>query len=359
MTIVSSETFRRPRCRLVVSGTVIDGCHSVELSTSNLGQAGSFYLQIAYPTEQFGPAAPWYSADTLDVSIQMGLLPLGMPEGALVWQEMMSGRVDRVRLDPITGTLTLDGRDYAARLIDLSVTEGFLNQTSAEVATQLAGQCGLTPVVDQTSAMIGQYYQLEHARSALPRFSRFGTAWDLLSHLAQLEGFDLWVIGEELHFQSASSSNRMTYAIDLLAPSPRTASPSVNVSSLVVERCLALGGGLPVKVSSWNSRQRLRVSATAGGEAAGGFSSINVVRPNLLPDAAQILADGIYRQTVGHQRTLTATMPGDLNLSPRDGLTLTGVGAGWDGSYRIDTIDREMTLSGGFVQRCTAKVLSE
>ena len=358
MTSLPSETFRRPRCRLVVSGTVIEGCHAVELSTSNLGQAGSFYVQVAYLTEQGSPGAPWYSADSLDMSIQMGLLPPGMPEGALVWQEMMSGRVDRIRLDPITGTLTLDGRDYAARLIDLSVSEGFLNQTSAEVATQLAGQCGLTAVVDRTSAMVGQYYQIEHARSALPRFSRFGTAWDLLSNLSQLEGFDLWVSGQELHFQSPASSNGVVYPIDLLAPSRGTGSPSMNVSSLVVERSLALARGLPVKVSSWNSRQRLRVSAQAG-EGASGVSPINVVRPNLLPDTAQIVADGIYGQTVGHQRTLTATMPGDLTLSPRDRLTLTGVGAGWDGSYKIDTVDREMTLSGGFVQRCTAKVLSE
>ena len=356
--IDTPETFRRPRCRVLVSGSAIDGCHSVELSTSNLGQAGSYFVQIANRSAPGSSTASWFDADVIDLSIQMGFLPSGMPEGAVSWQEMMSGRVDRIRLDPVSNTVTLEGRDYAARLLDLPVTEGFLNSTSSEVAKQLAERCGLSTSIADTSAMIGQYYQIEHARMALTQFSRFSTAWDLLSNLAQLEQFDLWVQGSTLYFQSSSSTDSDVRHIDFQPPDQQNASPSLNVSGLMLHRTLALASGVPVSVSSWNSRQRKRIVARSGNMSASSVAMVNVVRPNLLPDTAQILADGIFSQTSGHGLTLSATMPGDLVLSPRDALRLTGIGGSWDGNYRVDSVSREMTLAGGFVQHFTAKTVT-
>ena len=356
MTADTMESFRRPRCRLLVSGNVIDGCHSVELSTSNFGQAGSFFIQLASRAWQTSSGSSWTDGDTIDVSIQLGFLPVDMPEGALSWQEMMSGRVDRLVLDPVGGMMTLEGRDYAARLLDLPVTESFLNCTSSEVAQQLAARCGLSASIDQTAAMVGQYYQIEHARTSLSRFSRFGTAWDLLCNLAQLEQCELWVQGTTLHFHSSSSAGSSLRHIDFRPGNQDNASPSLNVSRLSVQRSLALAGGVPISVSSWNSRQRKRVIARSGNTSAN-VAAVNIVRPNLLPDTAQTLADGVYGQTSGHERTLSATMPGDLVLSPRDALLVTGIGTSWDGNYRVDSVDREMTLSSGFTQRFTAKAV--
>ena len=356
MMIDTLETFRRPRCRVVIAGSAVDGCHSVEVSTSNLGQAGSFFIQVAGHPGSATSRTSWFDSDVIDLSIQMGFLPPGLPEGALTWQEVMSGRVDRIRLDPVGGVITLEGRDYAARLLDLPVTEGFLNSTSSQIAQQLAERCGLTASIAGTSAMIGQYYQIEHARLALTRFSRFSTAWDLLSTLAQLEGFDLWVQGSSLYFQSSSSASSNVRHIDFRPPDQERASPSLNVSSLILDRSLALAGGVPVSVSSWNSRQRKRVEARSANGTRTSAAVLNVVRPNLLPDTAQILADGIFSQTSGHERTLTVRMPGDLVLSPRDDIRLSGISDGWDGNYRVDSLDREMTLTGGFVQHFKAKL---
>ena len=355
---MTTDTFRRPRCRLVVSGSVISGCQSFEISANNLGQAATFFIQVADNTRAQAIGAQWCNVDAIDISVQIGFIPLGLPEGAVDWQELISGRVDRMRLDPVTGTITLEGRDYAARLLDLPVTESFLNCTSSEVATQLAERCGLSALVDQTSSIVGQYYQIEHARVALSRFSKFSTGWDLLSSLAQIEGFDLWVQGSSLCFQSSSSTGSTVRAINFQPSSQISASPSLNVSSLTLERSLALAGGVPISVLSWNSRQRRRVSAQSSGLTETSNPPINIVRPNLLQDTAQMLANGIYGQTSGHERRLIATMPGDVTLSPRDGILLTGVGSSWDGKYQVDSVDREMTLAGGFVQRFTAKTVS-
>ena len=352
-----AQTYRRPRCRLLASGTEIEGCHSVEISVGNMGQAGAFFAQIANAGNQIGSGSRWYDEATIDVRIQLGFLMPGMPEGQLSWQDMMAGRVDRVRLDPVGGLVTIEGRDYAARLLDLPVTECFLNCTSSEVATQLAGRCGLTAVVDPTASMVGQYYQIEHSRLALSRFSRFSTAWDLLSDLAQIEQFNLWVDSSTLHFQSSASTGTVRH-IDFRPPDQYHASPSLNVSSLVLERSLALAGGVAVSVSTWNSRQRKRLVTRSVNSPASADAVINVLRPNLLPDTAQRLADGICSQASGHQRRLSGTMPGDLAMSPRDQLRLVGVGDGWDGDYRVDSIDREITLAGGFVQHFAASLSS-
>ena len=354
----SNETFRRPRCRLVIAGNVIGGCHSVELMTSSFGQAGSFFVQLANRGGSVGGDSAWYDAETIDASIQMGFLPPGMPEGSTGWQEMMSGRVDRIRLDPVSGTMMLEGRDYAARLLDLPITENFLNNSSSEVAQQLADRCGLSATIDDTVAMIGQYYQIEHARSALTRFSRFSTAWDLLCNLAQLEQFDVWVSGSTLYFQASKTSSQDIRNVTFQSADQDHAAPLLNLSSLELERTLALSGGLPVSVSSWNSRQRKRIVASAGSGSSNAAAVVNIVRPNLLADTAQSLANGVYSQTAGHERTLSGRMPGDLTLSPRDGIRLSGVSRIWDGNYRVESVEREMSAAGGFTQRFTAKTIS-
>ena len=271
------------------------------------------------------------------------------------WQLMISGPVDRLRYDPVTCSVGLEGRDYAARLLDLPLTEAFLNSMSSDVAQGLADRCGLTCVYDQTSKMIGQYYQIEHSRQGLARLSKFGNAWDLLCSLAQFEGYDLWVSGTALHFVSADRAPSYSTAVTFTPP-VGSGPPSLNVTSLTAERTLALPSSTTVQVSSWNSRQRMRVTAQASGGAGASPNVVNVVRPNLLQDTAQMLANGIYGQAAPHRQTIAVTMPGDLTLTPRDRLVVAGLGSGWDGNFRIDTLDREMTLEGGFTQSLVAKM---
>ena len=328
----------------------------MEISSSSLSQAGSFFTQVA---TRLGSAEPssWYDADTLDVTLQMGFLPQGAPEGALSWQTMLSGRADRIHLDPVSGVITLEGRDYAARLLDLPVTETFLNCTSSEVAQQLAERCGLAASIDQTTTFIGQYYQIEHARLSMAPFSRFRTAWDLLCSLSQVEQFDLWVQDLTLNFKATPAASTPALQIGYQEGYPGHASPTLNVTSLSVARNLALPSDIPVAVSSWNSRQRSRVQVRGGNSSGSGGSGIRVLRPNLPADTAQTLANAVSNTVLSHQRTLTATMAGDLDTMVRSLVQMTGLGTPWDGTYRIARLEREMTMHGGFVQRLVAQGL--
>ena len=64
-----------------------------------------------------------------------------------------------------------------------------------------------------------------------------------------------------------------------------------------------------------------------------------------MQEAQRILAD-LSR----HGRTASFSMPGDITLSPRDRVSLSGTGTSFDQTYEIAEIDRRIDLRAGFVQ---------
>ena len=203
-----SSVTRRPRMRLLLNGVPVTGGRSSEIVSSRGSQASSFRVvgNLGDLTRQLG--SDWLDQAQLPVAIDYGFLPAGAPEGQLNWVRMITGSADRIDVDPVSGLISLDGRDNASRLIDLPLQDGYLNKTSSDVAQLLASRCGLQFDVDQTTGLVGQYYQIQHTRSAFASASRYGNAWDLLAELADLESFDLWVGQSTLYFKSSTSSRR-------------------------------------------------------------------------------------------------------------------------------------------------------
>ena len=268
---------------------------------------------------------------------------------------MITGAVDRINLDPVSGQVSLSGRDHAARLIDLPMQKAYLNNTSSEVAQKLAQLCDLTGDVDQTTDLIGQYYQIQHTKTAFGSFSRHGNGWDLLAELAELEGYDLWVDGTTLHFKQPAVGGSNLYDVTYTPATTGAASPRLTISDLSMERSLGLSGVLQVTVASWNSRQRRQINANYPVQETEGARQFLVLKPNMLPDEAAALAKNTYVRLQSHQRVITGTMAGELSLTTRDRLRLIGTGTGWDCMYTIDRIDREMSLTDGFVQHITGR----
>ena len=48
-------------------------------------------------------------------------------------------------------------------------------------------------------------------------------------------------------------------------------------------------------------------------------------------------------------------MPGELALTARSQVRLTGTRTGWDGLYMIDRLERHLSTDGGFVQHLTCR----
>ncbi len=271
-----------------------------------------------------------------------------------IFTSVFQGRVDVVEIDAIQGLLRAEGRDLTAALIESRTQQTFANRTSSEIATMFAAEHGLTGAITQTTTPVGRYYQNEHDRITLDQFSRATTEWDLLSFLAQQEGFDVFVVGSTLHFQPPSGpENALTLT-------------SASVIDLRLERALTLARDIEVTVKSWNTRQQSAFTQTARssgrqlpgqGQGAMRPQRFVYVRPNLTPDQALKLAQQKLAELSRHERTFAASMPGELALTPRSVVTLVGTGSDFDQTYFVDSIERHLHVETGFSQHIRCKNL--
>ena len=356
---MSGRVVRRPRVRHSVNGTPVAGCRSAEIVTRRGSQAASFHVHASFSEFTRALGQGWIDLDTLSVEIDFGFLAPGAAEGNLDWTRMIVGAADRVGLDQVTGLVSLEGRDNAARLIDLPLQDAYLNHTSSELAATAADKCGLSADTDATTGLVGQYYQIQHTKAAFGAFSRHANCWDLLAELASIEGYDLWVDGTTLHFKQPVSQDVDVFDITYVATETGAGAPTLSISDLTMERMLGLSGSLQVTVASWNSRQRRQINSTYPAPADTSAKQFLVLKPNLLADQADALAQTTYSQLRAHQRIIRGVMAGELGLTTRNRVRLVGTGTGWDGVYTLDQIERQMSLEKGFVEHIMARYEGE
>lgn len=274
---------------------------------------------------------------------------------------LLIGRVDHIEANPITGAIHLEGRDRTADLIETKTFTSYKNQMASGIATAIAAEHGLTPVVTATTTPAGRYYNVDHDKLSLGQFSKATTEWDLLTELAEFEGFDVFVQGTELHFQPATNPNATPWLIQVGQPTATRGYRTLNAKSLTLSRALTLAKNIVVVVKSWNSKQGKGFQVTAPASAAKGSVKSGkaqqyiYIRPNLGMDKAQALANSIYTDLVLHERDATIVLPGEVILTPRNMLQVTGTGTGWDTTYYINEITRRIAYEGGFEETIQVK----
>ena len=331
---------RRPRGRVTVNGVLLPGVIEVEV-TSAAHFTADGYRVVAAASSGFDPAY-WSASENDEVAIAIAL------DG--VFAPLIVGQVDEVEYDVIGRTVTLTGRDLSARLIDHTTAEKFQNLTAAEIAQQLALRRGLDSDVLATRDKAGKYYQIDHVTLTSEQ-----TEWDLLSYLAEREGFDVWVAGTTLHFQPPADQ---TPYVLLWSDRPDYAS---NCTALSLTRAQTLAKDVIVKVKSWNQAQEEAFTVTVKTAKAkkrekGGTAQVySYTVPNLSRDEAQKYAERMAAQITRHERTLSASLPGDSLLSTRTPVQLVGTGTDWDQLYFPETITRRLSLAGGYTMDLRAK----
>lgn len=330
-----ASSLRVPQLDVLVNGASLAGAISADVTSNSHYAADRFRAQIALGA---GPASVWTQSDML-VEIRMGL------DGS--WSSLVTGAVDRLDIDPVRGLVELEGRDLTAGLIEARTQETFANQTSSEIAELLAQRHGLTASVFPTGTPVGRYYQNEHDRITLNQFSRATTEWDLLVFLAQHEGFNVWISGTMLNFQPQAAS--------ALGAAGLTPSGCID---LRLQRSLTLARDIEVVVKSWNTRQQAAFTQTARSTGRGSLGKAQryvYVRPNLTPQDALQLAQRILGDLTRHERVILATVPGELVLTPRSLLQLSGTETDFDQMYYVAEIDRRLSVDRGFIQMIRAK----
>jgi phage protein D len=311
---------------LLADGTALPGVLAATVSSNNHLASDRFSVRLAAAGGGLG------AADLVGVrfDIQVGL------DGG--WSSLVVGEGDSVGFDPLRGVVDIEGRDLSALLIDSKVDETFANQTSSEIAATLAARHGLGISSTPTTTLVGRYYQSEHDSLAMGTFSKATSEWELLSYLAVQEGFDLYMAGKVLHFETSGPS------------SPIKLTPE-DCISMHLEHQMGMERAIEVTVRSWDQRGARAVVQTVKGGGGGRVWKQSVVRPNLPPDDALRLAERILADLLRHLRTMSLTMPGDVELAPRVIVALDGTNTEWDGHYSVSEINRVLDVQNGYTQQ--------
>lgn len=346
--LVQPGSVRAARVRVLADGHPMPGPVDIEVNSNSRFQADTFKLAFALSAPGGAPADWWVSQFRRDTMFDIRI-SLGAEE-----QSLIIGRPDHIEVDPDKGGVTASGRDLSSKLADSQVQGTFQNKTSSEVAALLAQQHGLTPFVTATATPISRFYGHDFDQVQHHQFSRQNTAWNLLTQLAEKEGFDLFVAGTELHFQPPPDPARTEpYLVRWEADRRRS-----DVTGLKVMSDLSVTSkSVQVQVQTWNSqegRSFTRVSPQGADPKAGNARKFSYTRPNLTEQQAQAFADAKRAEIIKHGFKLSFSCPGELHLTPRDLIVLSGFGEA-DQTYFVDTISRRLSFGTGFDQIVHAK----
>lgn len=362
MTPFLTPTGRQPRGAVKVNGVLIQGWVEFEVDNHSFYSADTFRCRFSGALLPPDRDLNWFS-EQQDMYVE---LFIGFPPDAASYSpadlvRFIYGQVDHIRLDPLTNSVEVDGRDLTRVFIDTKTTQKWPNQTSSQIATALAVKHGLTPSVTPTSTVVGKYYEIDHVNMADER-----SEWDILTYLADLEGFKVWVRGQTLYFQAPPDPTK-TEPYELVYEVTSTDSgPRANWEAGTLTRACTVSRGIQVKVRSWNKKyakgftvaypsnvKTIRVgSATIGN----GGQIYSKTVPNLTQDQALKYAQNWYQQLVAHEMKIEGlTMPGDNDLDTTSVIKLSGTGTAFDQMYFPDSISRSMNFEGGYEMTIHAK----
>ena len=343
---------QKPRLLVHVNGAVVDGALEAALEASDFYEAGRWSLDLAIV-----PGSPqalaWWTGQGRPL-IEIFCQPMDVGSAPVLW---ISGEPDSIEVSLEFGTVHLEGRDLASRLIDNQTDgEALLNRTSSEIVTIIAGQVGLTPVVTATSTPIGRFDRVNHLQGLLAIHDRRGSSHALIVELAKIEGFDFYVLGAQLFFNPPASLDTAPTWLLAYQPGP----PCVGnwqAGTLKLKHDLQVAKAITVTVSSWQTRSQTvltgiksdlpvttaKKGVNAGTPLARGSVKFTYVKNGLTQQAADAYAARLYDQIKRHTTSFTVMLPDAFALTPQNTITLQGSGTTFDATYFIKSVSRRLS----------------
>lgn len=337
--------------RCLLNGTEVPFV-SFSVESNAFRGAGTFELTLAISALPPGmQLLNWWAVQT---TITVELFISVMTLAGINEKKHITGNIDTWHYELARFEISAEGRDFTAKLIDAKTTgESFKNLTSSQIANTLAQRHGLTPVVTATLQRVGEYYQIDTAHLTGEQ-----TEWDLMTSLAAIENFSVYVEGDSLFFgPRRAPAGGHDYVIRWQPPDAQ-ACPRCNVSDdLTFARALTISKGVTVEVLSWNAKLKNRqftaiYPSPAGGTGPGKATSdrqvYRVIRNGLTPDAAHALAQSIYRQIIQHEMTFSCSVAGDNLLMPETSVRIEGTQSLFDQRYFCDRVRRTLSADSGY-----------
>lgn len=354
-TSATEQLVRQVVGRLLLNGVNVP-FDSFDVDSNAFYSADTFSVVLPFSAlpPPYDTVSWWASQTSIEVAIWAGLINQGVQD----WKELIVGAVDHLSIRPAKFEVAISGRDYTSRLIDHKTNEKFANMTTSQVATLLANRRGLTPIVTETTTQVGGITKWDHAHVTDER-----TEWDLLAYFAGLDGFQVYVLGNELHYEPAlDPQTTAQYSIRWVEPNAYHYPQSNTTDDITFERDLTLALGVTVQVISYKDGKT--VTATYPNNAAKGIApgqstskrQVYEIKRNGLDKAQAIaLAQKTHKQITDHEMRMSCSMPGDNLLMPNTIVRAEGTGSQFDQLYYVDAVRRSMSFASGYTMSLTAK----
>lgn len=342
--------------------TQLDAWVSWEVTSNTYYEADTFHVSFAASALPLGNGPDWFAQQVeLFVEILAGFPSDPAHPAASELGSLIYGRVDDIEYDPVSGMVTLTGRDLTAAFIDAKITSEWSNQRSSDIATQLAQAHGLKPVVTATSTPVGTFYKHDQVRMQADR-----SEWDLLAWLAREEGFVCFVTGQELHFEPAPTETAEPYVLRWEPADDSRAHPLANVQALSFSRSLTVAKGISVTVRSPSLTKKTPVvqsypshpKVIQAGKASpfGGVQSYYfTIAAGKTPVDVQQYAIRKYNEILSHEMRLQARLPGDNLLGVKSLIRVEGTGTAFDQVYYPVAVTRMMSMDEGYTMTVEAR----
>jgi hypothetical protein len=344
---MSESLTSRLELQVSMNGSPVQGLLQASIVTSNCFSSDSYSLTFAMGALPLNDIAFWstLSSAYVEISVTAAYEPIA--------QNLISGMIDTIHINPVQGIVAVEGRDLSSSLIDSYRQQDFVNQTASEIASTIASYHGLNPVVTATSSNVGRYYGDGYTRLSIGQFSRLRSDWDLMVQLARENEFDVFVQGSTLFFQPSTYSGGLPVHIAFR-----------DVKSIRFEQTPSVGSNATARVQSWNSQN---MASYASNAASGGpdptrdsapannqpflFSAANFTSQQVTDTAGRFTAELARLGTVLH-----IEMPWDIALSPRTIILIDETSSPLDTTYKIDNIERHYSTTSGSSQTIRAVI---
>ena len=151
--IPTASEARRPRAVLMVGDKQIKWT-AFEMQHNGIYEAAT--LRVTMPVE-FKDWAFWSQQTEIIVDVYVGFL--SGPDENLTTDDLpllMTARIDEFRLDPVTSTVTLAGRDLTSLFIDHKVSANYQNLTSSQIMSVLVEKFPILNQPDEFRAFLNR-----------------------------------------------------------------------------------------------------------------------------------------------------------------------------------------------------------
>lgn len=341
-TITARGSVDASRAILKIGAKVLD---FVEWETDHSGvmEAGAFRAEIAAPAADW----PFWGQQTeVLVDVYAGTPPDPMAYSSDDLVLIFTARCDMIELHPEFQRVSLRGRDLSSLLIDNKTTEKWPNLTSSEIAAQIAEKWGFQSNITATTAIVGHFYTADHVKLA-----KADTYWNVLTYLAQREGFQCFVLGRTLYFGNYAATNSEPY---LIAFDGSGQVPSANALGLRFSRDLTLAQDLSVTVRSYHGQRGAAFSATAtasktakrierDAQLAQALQHYDYTIPGLTQPECALRAQRILAELTRHELKMSARLPFDAAVYPWVPVQVTGTATPWDATYTPQRVTRRFS----------------